>query len=154
MYVLLLFIGTITIKSVELRKKSGWYGDPPEGRVRLNRNIAKDVLTQKAGCAKGPYDINRPGIYMMIHKSTNQAYVGQAKNLGNRMLQHICEATSSRKLVGDFDKLLRQNMHIDDWDLQIMPCAEKDLNKMEGELYAKMKDDGKYTMLNKQNPAK
>ena len=150
-----MFIGTITIKSVELRKKSGWYGVQLEGQVRLNRNIAKDVLTQKARHSdlyKGPNDINRPGIYMMVHKSTNQAYVGLAKNLGNRMLQHICEATSARKVVGKFDKVLRDKTHIDDWDLRIIPCAEKDLKKIEGALYACAKDSGTYDMLNVQTP--
>ena len=112
-------IGTIIIKSVELRKQSGWYGVQPEGRVRLNRNIARDTIVQKAGYAKGEIDINGPGIYVMVHQPTKQAYIGQAKNLGNRILQHISDATSSRRLVGDFDPLLRENINMDDWELQL-----------------------------------
>ena len=146
-----LFIGTITIKSVELRKQSGWYGVQPEGRKRLIRNTARDTIVQKAGYAKGAIDINRPGIYIMVHKPTNQAYVGQAKNLGNRILQHICDATSTRSLVGSFDTLLRENINMDDWELQLQPCAQKDLNRLENKYYDDMQDDS-YFVINKQNP--
>ena len=53
--------------------------------------------------------VNEPGIYIVVHKPTHQIYVGQAKNLGDRIFQHICDATSFRDVAGKFDKLLRQS---------------------------------------------
>ena len=138
-------IGTIQIESVESRKQSGWFGNQREGRIRLDRGIARDVLAKKAGCTKE--HINGPGIYILVHKTTNQAYVGQAKNISNRLLQHICDATGSRKLVGNFDPFLKDNIHIDEWELQIKPCEQEDLDKLECHWYNEMKD--KCDMLNK-----
>ena len=137
-------IGTIKIESVKLRKESGWFGNQQEGRIRLDRGIARDALAKKAGCTKE--HINGPGIYILVHKTTNQAYVGQAKNIGNRLLQHICDATGSRKLVGNFDPFLKDNINIDEWELQIKPCEQKDLDKLECHWYNEMKD--KCDMLN------
>ena len=139
-----IIIGTIKIESVKLRKESGWFGNQQEGRIRLDRSIARDVLAKKAGCKKE--HINGPGIYILIHKTTNQAYVGQAKNIGNRLLQHICDTTGSRKLVGNFDPFLKDNINIDEWELQIKPCEQKDLDKLECHWHNEVKD--KYDMLN------
>ena len=155
-------VGTINITSVELRKQSGWYGDQPEGRKRLNRSIARDMLIQKAGYAKGEIDINGPGIYIMVHRTTSQtyAYVGQAKNIGNRLLQHICDATSSRNKVDNskklddlkFDEFLGRIMNIDEWELQIMPCAQKHLNNLECRWHNELEGDNSYEVINKRNP--
>ena len=137
--------GTIKIESAELRKQSGWYGIQPDGRKkRLDRHIARDKLAKKAGCTKE--DINGSGIYILVHKATNQAYVGQATDIGERLLQHICAATSTRKLVGKFDPFLKDNINIDEWELQIKPCEQKDLDKLECHWYNEMKD--KCDMLN------
>ena len=105
-----------------------------------------------AGYAKGEIDINGPGIYVMVYKPENQAYVGQAKNLGNRILQHICDATSSKRLVGDFDPLLRKYINMDDWKLQLQSCAQKNLNDVECDFYDEMQKDKSYSLKNKQNP--
>ena len=136
---------------MEVRKQSGWYGVQPEGRKRLSRNTARDTIAQKAG---NEIDINGPGIYVMIHKPSNQAYVGQAKNLGNRILQHICDATSTKSLVGDFDPLLREKINMDDWELELESCAQKKLKGLENEYYDDKQGDDNYSVLNKRRPPK
>ena len=149
-----MFIGIEIVASLQLRKESGWYGDQNKACKRLNRTIAKDTLMQKAGHTKETIDINGPGIYIMIHKPTNQAYVGQAKNIGNRLLQHICDATSSRNLVGEFDKMLRENVGIDEWKLEIRQCPQKHLNKLEYKVHNEMEGDENYDLLNVRSPPK
>ena len=88
----------------------------------------------------------------MIHKPENHAYVGQAKNLGNRILQHVCDATSNRGLVGDFDDHLRKYINMDDWELQLKPCPQENLNDLEKEYYKEKKNNKSYIVLNKRNP--
>ena len=88
----------------------------------------------------------------MLHKPTNKAYVGQAKNLGNRILQHVCDATSTRSLVGKFDPYLRDNINMDDWELQLESYAQKDLNKFERIYYKQIKKDNCYKLLNIRSP--
>ena len=136
---------------MELRKQSGWYGEQAQECKRLNRTIAKDVLAEKTG--QSMETINGPGIYITFHKPTNQVYVGQAKNVADRILQHICDATSFRNIAGNFDKVLRQNTHIGEWEVTIMPCAKENLNKLECKIYSEMKDEN-HTLLNVRNPPK
>ena len=88
----------------------------------------------------------------MVHKPTNRAYIGQAKNLGNRILQHICDATSTRSLVGGFDPHLKENINMDDWELELKPCAQKDLDRLECRYHDEMQKNPKYSVMNKQNP--
>lgn len=146
-----IYVATVAIRSVELRKESGWYGDQPQESKRLNRTIAKDALGQMTGHTMKT--INGPGIYITFHKPTNQVYVGQGKNVGDRILQHICDATSFRDVAGNFDKLLRQSTDIGQWKVVVIPCAKENLNKLECKIYGKLQDEN-YNLLNVRSPPK
>ena len=131
-------VGNVIIRCVELRIQTGWFGDQPQGRKRLDRTIAKDTLAKKTGHTVET--INGSGIYFLVHKPTRQIYVGQAKNLGDRILQHICDATSFRDVSGNVDKLLRQNADVNQWEVLIHPCAKEYLDKLERSFIRTVKD--------------
>ena len=151
MYVYIIHVDTVVIRSVELRKQSGWYGDQPQECKRLNRTIAKDTLAVKTGYTVET--ISGPGIYIAVHKPTHQVYVGQAQNVGDRILQHICDATSFRDVAGKFDNLLRQSTDANQWEMIIKPCAEENLDKLELNIYSTLKDEN-FNLLNVRRPPK
>lgn len=138
----------ITGIDFELRIRSGWYGRQPEGRIRLDRKIAKNTLAEKAQCSLS--DIEGPGIYIFVHKSTNRAYVGQSKAIGNRLLQHVTTATSGKDAPGKFGNFLRDNINIDEWEVTIRPCAKEHLDKLEFEEWTRLQKD--HDLLNVKSP--
>ena len=108
----------------QLRIASGWYGNQQPGRLRMNPDLTVATLCSKAKCTVK--DINRNGLYKFTHIATGHSYVGKAQrqSLKKRLLQHLNEAMSDRKLHGNFDPFLRQNPFMGDWMLIIWPMEQ------------------------------
>ena len=133
---------------MEKRIQSGWFGNQPQGRRRLDRRIARSTLAEKANCSLK--DIEGPGIYILVHKSTNKAYVGQSKSIANRLLQHVTTATSDKDAPGKFGNFLRDNVDIDEWDVVIKSCPKEHLDKLEFEEWTRLQQ--KHDLLNVKSP--
>ena len=135
---------------MEQRKQSGWFGNQKEERMRLDRKIAKSTLAEKSNTSVE--DIGGPGIYILVHKTTNKAYVGQSKCIANRLLQHVTTATSDKDAPGKFGSFLQDNMNIDEWEVIIQLCSKENLNKLEFEKWTMLHEQ--YELLNVITPPK
>ena len=143
-----LFSEHVSVIDFEKRRQSGWFGNQPQERIRLDRKIAKSTLAEKANCTLK--DIEGPGIYVFVHRETKKAYVGQSVSVANRLMQHVTTATSGKDAPGKFGNFLRDNISIDEWDVIMKPCAKEHLNKLEFEEWTRLQQE--YDLLNVKSP--
>ncbi len=116
--------------------KLGWHG--PSGKH--SRENFNTFLKAKTGV-----DPNQSGIYYFSHKGRQQKlscdaekcqYVGKAKNLGNRMYEHL------HGHEVHFDDCLRwdnPSNYADQWTLEFWPVREDKLSHEENEMIRKKK---------------
>ena len=114
--------GNVDENIAQKRILSGWYGAQEEGRQRMDTNVVFKALAKKAGCS--PKDFQRNGLYKLTHGG--DTYIGKAEKqpIGKRLIQHINDATSDRKLSGNVDEEIRADFYADNWNLEILPMQD------------------------------
>ena len=87
----------------------------------MDHNLTTTTLCEKASCTEEA--INSNGFYIFTYNETGDSYVGKAQkqSLKKRLIQHLIIAMSNRHLTGRFDPFLRDNPHINNWNLEIEP---------------------------------
>ena len=124
--------------AAKMRKDSGWWGDQTFNfSNKLSKDDLRETLRRKSLCP----DLDSPGVYIYVNKSSGKMYIGKAvsQTILERQQQHLYSASHGGQ-VGKFDAALLCGFNVANWDFYAIPMEEstdKEIADKERELVLK-----------------
>ena len=105
-----------------IRKESGWWGDQTLNFYnKLSIDDLRDTLYRKSSCP----NLDSPGVYIYVNKSSGKTYIGSAveQTILERQRQHLYSASHGGQ-SGKFDRALFNCFGASNWDFDALPMVE------------------------------